>query len=76
MNDTTGDRHYDPADVLRGALAIATYLFGSDEPEARRRVYHLAENRALPFFRLGSIICARKSILSDWVAAQEREVLT
>jgi hypothetical protein len=57
-------------DVLRGAGQIATFLFG--EVTARRRVYDLADSGALPVFRLGTTICARRSTLLDWIAEQER----
>jgi hypothetical protein len=60
-------------DLLRGAQEIAEFMFG-DRTE-RRQVYHLAsEVRAedrLPVFRLGAILCARKSTLLAWVAKRE-----
>jgi excisionase family DNA binding protein len=53
-------------DILRGADAIAEFLgFG------RRTIYHLNANGTLPTFRMGGIVCARKSILIAWIAAQE-----
>ncbi|KJV41504.1 hypothetical protein [Brevundimonas sp. KM4] len=57
-------------DVLRGAGQIAAFLFG--EATARRRVYDLADSGRLPIFRLGTTICARRSTLMAWIAAQER----
>lgn len=56
-------------DILRGAEEIAQFLFG-DETE-RRKVYHVAASGGLPTFRLGSILCARKSRLIEWIAEQE-----
>jgi hypothetical protein len=56
-------------DMLRGADEIAAYLFGN--PALRRKVYHLVATSNLPVFKLGSVICARKSVLLKWVAAQE-----
>jgi hypothetical protein len=58
-------------DLLRGAEAIAEFLFG--DPRERRKVYYLtSEGRAqLPHFRLGTIICARKSTLVRWIEAAE-----
>ena len=44
-------------DLLRGADAIAGYLFGDEK--LRRQVYHLAATSTLPTFKLGSMICAR-----------------
>jgi hypothetical protein len=61
-------------DLLRGGAAIADFLF--DDPEQRRKVYHLAKTSRLPVFRLGSLLCARKSTLLEWVARQERRDAT
>lgn len=66
-------------DILEGADAIADFLFRvtSDDQRGRnrRKVYHLAESSRLPIFRLGSLLCARKSKLLDFIAAQENKVL-
>jgi hypothetical protein len=56
-------------DLPRGAEAIAQFLFG--DPGQRRKVYHLAATSNLPVFKLGSTLCARKSVLLQWVKAQE-----
>jgi hypothetical protein len=56
-------------DLLRGADQIAEFLFG--DPEERRKVYHLAETSRLPVFRLGAVLCARRSVLLEWIAHQE-----
>lgn len=56
-------------DMLRGADEIAHYLYG--DSALRRKVYHLAATSNLPVFKLGSMICARKSILLKWVEDQE-----
>lgn len=56
-------------DLLRGADKIAEFLFG--DARERRKVYHLAETSRLPIFRLGSVLCARRSVLLEWVAHQE-----
>ena len=58
-------------DLLQGADAIAEFLFG--DRRQRRRVYYLTgEARGrLPHFRLGAIICARKSTLLRWIEAHE-----
>ncbi|MBK3665083.1 DNA-binding protein [Bradyrhizobium diazoefficiens] len=66
-------------DVLRGTEAIADFLFHgtSDDQRGRnrRKVYWLAESSRLPVFRLGSRLCARKSKLLDFIAAQENRVI-
>ena len=57
------------ADMLRGAEEIALYLYG--DREQRRKVYHLVATSRLPVFKLGSMICARRSVLLKWVENQE-----
>lgn len=60
-------------DLLRGAEDIAGFLFG--DKTQRRKVYHLAETSRLPVFRLGSVLCARRSVLMTWIAEQEQRAL-
>lgn len=57
-------------DLLEGAEAIAEYLYGT--PKRRRRIYDLHERGELPTFRLGRQVCARRSTLVEWIAAQEK----
>ena len=56
-------------DLLKGADQIAAFIYG--DPRERRKVYHLAEKTRLPVFRLGAVLCARKSVLLAWIAEQE-----
>lgn len=56
-------------DTLRGAQEIAFFLYA--DRKLRRKVYHLAATSNLPVFKLGSVICARKSVLLKWVTEQE-----
>jgi hypothetical protein len=56
-------------DLLRGADEIAKFIFG--ERGSRRKVYYLAECTRLPVFRLGSVLCARKSVVMAWIETQE-----
>jgi hypothetical protein len=56
-------------DILRGAEEIAQFLFGNQK--YRRRVYNLVGRKQLPIFRMGPSICARKSVLLQWIEAQE-----
>jgi hypothetical protein len=58
-------------DLLRGAVEIAQFLHGGSHPKLRRKVYHLASKSNLPVFKLGSMICARKSVLLKWIKDQE-----
>jgi hypothetical protein len=56
-------------DLLRGADAIAEFFYG--DKKQRRRIYHLIASSHFPHFKLGSMICARKSILLTWILEQE-----
>ena len=56
-------------DLLRGASAISEFVFG--DAGQRRKIFHLASSSQLPTFKMGSMICARKSVLLDWVRKQE-----
>ena len=56
-------------DLLRGAAEIAEFLYG--DRSFRRKVYHLVETSRLPVFRLGSRLCARRSVLLGWIVEQE-----
>ena len=56
-------------DLLRGADAIAEFLFG--DPRHRRKIYHLAQTSRIPVFRLGSTLCARRTRLVAWIEEQE-----
>ncbi len=58
-------------DLLRGADAIAEFVFG--DAKCRRKIYYLANGAKtnFPVFRLGAILCARRSSLLQWIEAQE-----
>lgn len=56
-------------DILEGAEAIAEFIFG--DPRRKRAIYHYAQTKRLPVFRLGTNVLARKSKLREWIAEQE-----
>ena len=58
-------------DLLRGAEEIAIFMFGN--VKHRRKVYYLTGEapRGLPHFKMGSVICARKSTIRNWIKEQE-----
>lgn len=58
-------------DLLRGAEEIAHFLYG--DRKHRRKVYYNASGATvgMPVFRIGSVICARKSKLLAWIELQE-----
>lgn len=53
-------------DVLQGAAAIARYTGFK-----QRTIYHLAATGGLPCFKLGDLVCARKSTVTAWIKSQE-----
>lgn len=58
-------------DLLRGADAIAHFVFG-DAKERRKVYYYASEAKVrMPTFRMGNVICARKSKLIGWIEQQE-----
>jgi hypothetical protein len=59
-------------DMLCGADEIAQFLFGPNS--SRRKVYYLAASTRIPVFRLGTKLCARRSVLLNWIAGQENRV--
>jgi hypothetical protein len=59
-------------DLLRGADEIAEFIFG--KRGGRRKIYYLAETSHLPVFRLGAVLCARRSVLLRWISGQETRV--
>jgi hypothetical protein len=61
------------SDLLCGADDIAAFLFGPGG--SRRKVYYLAACTRIPVFRLGAKLCARRSVLLDWISRQENRAL-
>ena len=53
-------------DLLMGADAIGDFL-----GVPKQRIYYLANTVEIPFFRMGSTVCARRSRLVEWVEDQE-----
>jgi hypothetical protein len=53
-------------DLLRGGEAVAQFL-----GIKRRALFHLKATSKIPVFKLGGVICARKSVLLRWIADQE-----
>ena len=57
------------SDLLRGAAQIAEFLYG--DRNHRRKVFYLCERTNFPHFRIGAMICARKSSILRWIEEQE-----
>lgn len=63
-------------DLMRGADEIRRFIFGeaSDQKQAEsdtRAVYHLASKGQLGLFKLGGVLCGRKSTILKWIERQE-----
>lgn len=58
-------------DILYGVVAIAGF-FGLSRGTAQRQI----ERGEIPHFRLGGIVCARRSTLLTWIEEQERNSRT
>jgi hypothetical protein len=58
-------------DLMTGAAKIAKFLYGDASTKNRRKVYHLAAAKALPIFKIGAELHARKSTLRR--AIEQRE---
>lgn len=58
------------ADVLLGADAIAAF-----SGLTARQVYNLSQQDAIPVFRMGATLCARKSTWISWIEQQEQTAM-
>ncbi len=56
--------------LLEEADEIAEFLLG--DKKRKRAVYSLIQTAGLPAFKMGRKIFARKSALTAWIEAQER----
>jgi len=78
MPETPSNENTSPAetplsdDILQGADAIAKFVFG--DSKHRRKVYYFTGDakNGMPFFKIGSLTCARKSTLLRWIEDQEK----
>ncbi len=61
------------SDLLRGAPAIAEFMFGKADAQNTKRVYDWKYARKLPTFKIGSTICARKSTLRRLIERLDAE---
>lgn len=61
------------SNVLYGAKAIAAYVFG-DEAKWSRIIdmnRRLDEPHRFPMFYIGATLCARRTVIDEWIAARE-----
>lgn len=57
---------------LRGAAAIAKFLWADDSKSARRRVYHIATKGDLDIINIGGVLHARSARLLEQIAEREK----
>ncbi|MGE3875949.1 MAG: hypothetical protein AB7F74_23590 [Parvibaculaceae bacterium] len=57
-------------DLIEGATAIAEFIWGRGAQA--KRVYRIVETGRLPVSRIGGRLHARRSVLREWIAGQER----
>jgi hypothetical protein len=57
-------------DLLYGAAAISRFVFGNEED--RRKVYCLANSGSIPTFKMGAVLCGRRSSIAAAIAEKER----
>ena len=69
LPDPTGPPTLLADDLLVGAEQISKFMFGT--ASKRRQIYWLADNGEIPVFRLGSMMCARKSTLLRHITNRE-----
>jgi hypothetical protein len=61
-------------DLIYGAKALATFLFGNAEDNKnRRKIYGLAQTGVLPLFKLNNVLCGRASAIATALAEREKE---
>ena len=68
MSDAKANRNY-KNDVLRGAVAIASYYPG--DPAEYRKIFRWVASGRFPHYREGSMICTRRSTIDRWIELQE-----
>jgi hypothetical protein len=56
--------------MLRGAPAISTFMFGDDTDENVRKVYYEASKKRWPIFRDGNLLCALKDRMNAAKSAE------
>jgi hypothetical protein len=59
-------------DLMLGAGPLAVFLFGNDSPPNKRRIYRLAEARALGLFKLeGHVAGFRSTVRAKFAQLQD-----
>lgn len=56
-------------DILEGARAIAEFIYGRGTDP--RKAYRAIDAGRLPIFRIGNRLCARRSVILEWIKRQE-----
>ena len=68
---TEDKQRTDGIDLLHGCKAIAQFVFEKNDFKHQRKIYHLAEKTKFPTFKLGGVLCARRSSIQKFIEDQE-----
>lgn len=63
-------------DILHGCDQIAHFMFKNDDTQHQRKVYrlHALDKRPkFPTFKLGGVLCARRSAILKYIEDQENK---
>ena len=63
-------------DMVEGADAIATFIYGRTDARLRRRIYQLHTSGQIPTIRIGGILHMRPSTYRQFVEDKERAALS
>ena len=58
-------------DLIFNASSISRFVFGNADPQSVKKIYYFASTNALPIFKVGGILAARKSELIASLSAGE-----
>ncbi|MGC0052191.1 helix-turn-helix transcriptional regulator [Brucella pituitosa] len=68
---TRGNMQYDNDNTLASDLLVGVPAISEFTGMKPRTLYHLAAKRSIPTFKMGDLVCARKSKLVAFIEAQE-----
>lgn len=63
-------------DILHGCEEIARFLFNKDDAAHQRKIYrlHALDKRPkFPTFKMGGVLCARRSSIQKYIEDQENK---
>jgi len=70
--ETTAQPSKAGIDLLYGCPAISQFVFGTSDTKFQRKIYRLSEASDFPTFKMGGVLCARASTLSQYFERKEK----